>query len=185
MSKTQGRHGEVAAEIHTDFPERFERCARFYALSQDGTRRELELNSAWPHKGKLVLKFAGIDSISAAETLLACELQIPASERATLERGSEYVNDLVGCSVFDGERPIGKVKDVLFGAGEAPLLVITGAKEYDIPFAEAFLREVNVARKEIHMLLPEGMLDVNRPMSAEEKEQQKKVVNSSGPSGTR
>ena len=143
-------------------------------MSQDGARRELELQSSWPHKGQVVLKFAGIDSISDAESLLGCELQIPASERASLEGGSAFVSDLIGCTVFAGERAIGKVKDVRFGAGEAPLLLVVGAKEYDIPFAEAFLRDVDLAQKQIHMLLPEGMLNVNDPMTAEEKEQQKR-----------
>jgi len=63
---------------------------------------------------------------------------------------------------------------VQFGAGEAPLLLVKGVKEYDIPFADAFLGNVDVRGKEIHMLLPEGMLEVNAPMTAEEKEQQKK-----------
>jgi 16S rRNA processing protein RimM len=140
----------------------------------DGTRRPLKLESSWPHKGQIVLKFAGIDSISDAEKLVGCELQIPATERATLDAGSAYVGDLIGCVVFDGSREIGKVRDVQFGAGEAPLLVVDGAQQYDIPFADAFLKRVDVAQREIHMLLPEGMLEVNAPMTAEEKEQQKK-----------
>lgn len=140
----------------------------------DGTRRRLKLESSWPHKGQIVLKFAGIDSISDAEKLVGCELQIPATERATLDAGSAYVGDLIGCVVFDGSREIGKVRDVQFGAGEAPLLVVDGAQQYDIPFADAFLKRVDVAQREIHMLLPEGMLEVNAPMTAEEKEQQKK-----------
>lgn len=174
MVKTQGRHGEVAAKLHTDFPGRFEQRGRFYALAQDGARRELELYSSWSHKGQIVLKFAGIESISDAEMLVGCELQIPESERAKLEAGFAYVSDLVGCAVFDGSRQIGRVKDVQFGAGEAPLLVVKGDKEYDVPFAEAFLKNVDVVRKEIHMLLPEGMLEVNAPIRAAEKRQQKK-----------
>jgi len=42
----------------------------------------------------MVLKFAGVDSISEAETLVRCELQIPVDERAELEPGSAYVSDL-------------------------------------------------------------------------------------------
>ena len=77
----------------------------------------------WPHKSFLVLKFQGIESINDAEPLLRAELQLPRSERAELEPGWTYLSDLVGCKVFDGEREIGKIEDVQFGAGEAPLLV--------------------------------------------------------------
>jgi 16S rRNA processing protein RimM len=172
--KTQGRRGEVAAELHTDFPERFEERRRIFALKADGGRQGLELESFWPHQDLMVLKFAGVDSISEAETLVGCELQITGGERAELEPGSAYVSDLAGCAVFDGEREIGKVADVQFGAGEAPLLIVRGAKEFEIPFAEAYLTSVDLAHKQIRMQLPEGMLDVNAPLTAEEKEQQKK-----------
>jgi 16S rRNA processing protein RimM len=164
----------VAAELHTNFPERFEELGPFYALAEGGGRRELKLQASWPHKGQIVLKFEGVESISDAEALVGCEMQIPASSRAKLEPGSAYVSDLVGCMVFDGDHQIGRVQDVQFGAGEAPLLIVKGVKDYDIPFADAFLRNVDVGGKELHMLLPEGMLEVNAPMTAEEKEQQKK-----------
>src|ERR1700751_972588 len=85
--KTQGRHGEVAVEVHSDVPDRFHAGMKLSALAEDGTRRELEIEEIWPHKGHLVLKFAGIDSISDAETLLRCELQVPADQRAQLEAG--------------------------------------------------------------------------------------------------
>ena len=72
-------------------------------------RRELKIEELWPHKGYLVLKFEGVDSISEAETLIGCELQVPAAERSKLEPGWAYVSDLVGCAVFDGDREIGLV----------------------------------------------------------------------------
>jgi ribosomal 30S subunit maturation factor RimM len=41
-----------------------------------------------------------------------------------LEPGWTYLSDLIGCTVFDGQREIGEIEDVQFGAGEAPLLVV-------------------------------------------------------------
>jgi 16S rRNA processing protein RimM len=169
--KTQGRIGEVGAEVHSAVPGRFLKGMRLFALTQDGSRRELKIEDLWPHKGLLIVKFAGIDSISDAETLLKCELQVPAEERATLDPGWTYVSDLVGCTVFDNDRAIGKVEGIEFGAGEAPLLVVRGeAKQpYEIPFAEAYLKRVDPAAKEIRMKLPEGMLVINAPVTNEEK----------------
>jgi 16S rRNA processing protein RimM len=147
---------------------------RLWALASDGSRRELEVEEFWPHKSYLVLKFAGIDSISDAEMLAGCELQVPEAERAKLEPGWAYVSDLVGCAVFDGDREVGQVYDVQFGAGEAPLLVVkAGSKEYEIPYAEAYLTNSDLEHKKIRMKLPEGMLELNAPLTAEEKEQQR------------
>ena len=173
VRKTQGRRGEVAVELHSDVPDRFRVGLRLFALAQDGNRRELQVEELWPHKGDLVLKFAAIDSISDAETLVGCELQVPKSERAQLDAGWNYVSDLIGCIVFDADRELGKIEDVQFGAGEAPLLIVgTGSKRYEIPYAEAYLKSLDLEHKQIQMQLPEGMLEVNAPLTAEEKQQQ-------------
>src|SRR5258708_17423751 len=113
--KTQGRIGEVAAALFTDFPERFGERKRLFALTKSGQRNELQVEDHWFHKRQVVLKFAGIDSITQAETLIGAEIQVPSSERANLEVGSIYVSDLTGCTVYDRGHEIGKIKDVRFG----------------------------------------------------------------------
>ena len=174
--KPQGRRGEVAAELHTDFPERFAERKRVFALLPAGARRELHIEEFWPHKGRMVLKFEGVDSIDEAEQLNGCEIQIPRSERAELEPGVAYVGDLVGCEVVASGAAIGKVDEVQFGAGDAPLLVIhQGKREVLIPFAEAFLTEVNLEGRRIVMELPEGMLELDAPLSKDEKKAQQKT----------
>jgi 16S rRNA processing protein RimM len=174
--KTQGRRGEVAAEILSDVPNRFAVGMKLLALPREpgSGRRELEVEGLWPHKGLLVLKFAGVGSISEAETLVGCELQVPRSQRSKLQAGWNYVSDLVGCSVLDRGREIGRIEEVQFGAGEAPLLIVRdgAAKPVEIPFAEAYLDGVDLERKQVRMRLPEGLLEVNAPVSAEEKREQ-------------
>lgn len=174
--KTQGRRGEVACEILSDIPDRFVVGMKLLALPRGSSdnRRELELEELWPHKGLVVLKFAGVDSISEAETLIGCELQLPGSQRADLEAGWNYVSDLTGCAVFDHDREIGRVEDVQFGAGEAPLLIVrdANAKLVEIPFAEAYLDGVDLEHKQIRMKLPEGLLEVNAPLTEDEKREQ-------------
>jgi 16S rRNA processing protein RimM len=172
--KTQGRRGEVAVELHSDVPGRLHQGLRLFALAESGSRRELQIEDAWPHKDFVVLKLAGIDSISEAEPLIGCELQVPRSERAQLREGAAYVSDLVGCTLADDGKEVGVVSDVRFGAGEAPLLVVgSGKSEVEIPFAQEFLARVDIETKRIEMNLPEGLLDVNAPLTEEEKKQQR------------
>jgi 16S rRNA processing protein RimM len=175
--KTQGRRGEVASEILSDIPDRFAIGMKLLALPRDSAgRRELVVEELWPHKGLLVLKFAGIDSISDAETLIGCELQVPRSQRSKLQAGWNYVSDLVGCAVLNHGREIGRLEDVQFGAGEAPLLIVRDAANrlLEVPFAEAYLDGVDVEQKQVRMKLPDGLLEVNAPLTAEEKGEQAK-----------
>ena len=141
-----------------------------------------------------MLKFEGIDSISDAEQLAGVELQIPQEQRAELDAGAAYVSDLVGCEVLvqvaDGLVAIGTVTDVQFGAGEAPLLVVKGKRgereqEYLVPYAEAFLRQTDFARRRIEMELPEGLLEAQAPLSAEEKQRQKSEADEARAAGER
>jgi 16S rRNA processing protein RimM len=177
VQKTQGRIGEVFAELFTDFPELFEERHRLYLLPERGERRELELEDHWFHKGGVVLKFQGIETISDAETLLRHEVQIPKQDRAQLEDGATYVSDLVGCELFEmsGKEPrkVGAVADVDFTAGEAPLLVVKGDREYLVPYVESFVKSADFTAKRIEMVLPEGMLELDAPLSKAERERQK------------
>ena len=175
MLGPQGRRGEVAAELHTSFPERFAERRELVGLAPDGTRRELQLEEHWFHKGHVILKFAGVDNISDADRLAGIELQIPQEQRAELEAGAAYISDLVGCSVADRGRLIGTVAEVRFGAGEAPLLVIRqqSGDEVFIPYAESFLKRTDLAACRIEMELPEGLLELQSPLNEEEKRRQK------------
>ena len=143
---------------------------RLLALSGEGVRRELKIDKLWPHKHYLVLKFLGVDSIDDAAELVGQELQVPASQRAPVEPGATYISDLIGCVVWDRERRIGAIEDVRFGAGEAPLLVVgSGKSELEIPFAQEFLNRLDLGEKRIDMRLPAGLLEVNAPLTEEEK----------------
>jgi 16S rRNA processing protein RimM len=171
----------VAVELHTDVPDRFRQEMRLWALRKDGQRREVAVEDLWPHKSFLVLKFKGIETISDVEPLVGAELQLPCSQRAELEPGWTYLSDLIGCTVLDGQREIGEIEDVQFGAGEAPLLVVRGKERtaklpYEIPFAEAYLEKLDLERKQVRMKLPEGLLGVNEPMSKEEKQQKAEEI---------
>jgi 16S rRNA processing protein RimM len=174
LVRPQGRRGEVFADLLTDFPERFAERKRLYLVTSETNPdvvREVTLERHWLHKGRVVLKFAGIDSINDAELLRGLMVAIPASERAPLSDGAFYIGDLIGCEVIDvSSAPVsvGKITDV---DREVGLLMVQpdGGGEILIPFAQAYLADIDVDGKRIEMRLPEGLLDINAPISEEER----------------
>lgn len=172
--RSQGRRGEVAAALLTDFPERFAVRKRLFVVDPHGQRRRLELENHWFHKGHVVLKFAGVDSISAAELLAGSEVQVPREERAELQAGAVYISDLIGCSLYDRGREVGRIENVQFGAGEAPLLVVKGRKEFLVPWAEEYVERLDLHGRRMEMKLPPGLLDVDAPLTEDEKRMQQK-----------
>ena len=183
IKRTQGRKGEVFAEILTDFPEKFAERRRLWlvrsatAASGDATSeagdenpREVELVHHWLHKGGVVLHFAGVDSISSAEELAGMIVAIPQEERAKLDADEVYIGDLIGCVLVDvaGVEPVtvGEIEDVDRSAGPVAILVVHGESSTDeilIPFAKDYLRLVDVDAKRVEMVLPEGLVNLNRP----------------------
>lgn len=195
LLRPQGRKGEVLAELLTDFPEQFTERTRVLlgpaGFGGEATAaRSMEVSSYWlpvgKNEGRIVLKFAGIDSISDAETVVGLDVMVPREERVALEDGAIYIDELVGCTLYDGPTAIGVVSDVQFAmtpdgarrmAEAAPLLAVTSedGNEVLVPFAKAFLVGVDVADRRVNMVLPEGLIEVNRShRSSREKSDQKR-----------
>ncbi|MDT7780701.1 MAG: rRNA processing protein RimM [Acidobacteriota bacterium] len=163
VAKARGLKGEVAADLLTDFPERFDWVEELIAVFPGGRRRErLELEGHWPHGDRVVLKFRGFDSPEEAAALAGCELAVPESEAVELEEGEFYDWQLEGCLVETIEgRPLGTVREVLHTGGEAPVLIIRDEVEREnlVPLALSICVEIDVSAKLIRVDAPEGLLE--------------------------
>jgi len=187
--RPQGRKGEVLADLFTDFPERFSQHRRVWLApagfadraatgeEADVDAEPAEVASHWlpvgRNAGRIVLHFAGVDSIEKAQLLAGKEVLVPLAERMPLEPGATYVSDLIGCTVYDRDRALGVVDSVQFPTSPdglrrleqaAPLLAIKPPEgdEVLVPFASAFLLNLDLAAKSIRMELPQGLAEVNR-----------------------
>ena len=160
--RTRGLRGEVVAELLTDFPERFEKLERLIAVAPGGERRVLILEEHWFQRERIVLKFAGYDSVEAASTLVGSEFAVPEAERVELPEDEFYDWELEGCVVetIEGER-VGVVREMLKTGGVEMLVVENDRadREHLIPLAEEICVEINVAEKLIRIDAPEGLLE--------------------------
>jgi 16S rRNA processing protein RimM len=167
IRRPQGRRGEVAVELYTDFPERFGEGSRVSLWLNGQPRRDMELEDAWPHKGGMILKFAGVDSITDAEKLAGWEVQVPAAERVALEGAAVYVSDLIGCKVIERGEELGTIVDLDDRTGTPVLTVKTPQGELLVPFATEICRVIDTDRKVVEVELPEGLRELNRGLSAD------------------
>ena len=96
--------------------------------SSDPQIRLVQLTNHWLHKGGIVLHFAGVDSISEAETLKGLIVAIPRAQRSELTENEAYISDLVGCTLIDvaGPHPvpIGTIEEVDRTAGAVAQTVV-------------------------------------------------------------
>jgi 16S rRNA processing protein RimM len=159
IAKPRGLKGEVVADILTDFPERFDDLENVTAVLGNGERRELKIEYQSFQNERIVLKFARVDSVEAAEELRDAEICVPETDAVKLDTGEFYDWQLEGCEVVttDGNS-IGKVRE-LMRTGGTENLVVDGDREYLIPFAESICVEVDVEKKRIVIDPPEGLLE--------------------------
>lgn len=161
-------------------------------LAASGTAPAVEstLESHWSptgrNAGRVVLKLAGVDSISAAELLAGRELLVLASDLPSLEPDTWFVRDLLGCQLFDRDTLVGEITGVEYPMSAdgrtrlpdaAPLLEVTAmsnprsnSSEISptdssnpgeptlIPFVKSWLETVDLEKKRLVMHLPAGLI---------------------------
>lgn len=158
--RTRGLKGEVVADILTDFPERFEMLDSVTAVRAGGERFELKIEKFWFQNGRVILKFAGFDTIESGETLRNIEICVPESNAVKLDEGEYFDWELAGCKVETiGGDEIGEVRELMRTGGTELLVVAGETKEYLIPFAGAICVEVDIENKRISVDPPEGLLE--------------------------
>jgi 16S rRNA processing protein RimM len=187
--RPRGNKGEVAAELLTDFPKRLTGMTEVFIGASDRAQadepRLIALKSCWlsqNHKGQAVFHFEGCNSISEAEKFRGHDVFLPIEKRVTLGPGQYFVDDLIGCSVFETSETasvvssspcslatapvlLGVVRDVQFtgeGVSGTPILAVdTSSGELLVPLAEDICANINTRARRIDVVLPEGLRDLN------------------------
>lgn len=187
--RPRGNKGEVAAKLLTDFPNRLTHLTEIFLGPSAGVLasepRPIAIKSCWlsqNHTGQAVFHFEGCNSISEAEKFRGLDLLVPIEYRVTLPAGQYFVDDLIGCSVFEASVDsavlssspcslaaapslLGKVRDVQFtgeGVAGTPLLAVdTSGGELLLPLAEDICRSINIVARRIDVVLPEGLRNLN------------------------
>ncbi|MBK6428748.1 MAG: ribosome maturation factor RimM [Blastocatellia bacterium] len=162
IARAWGIRGEVTADILTDFPERFDELGKV-TLRRGVACREAVLERFRFHKGRVLLKFEGIETMNDAMPLAGHDVVIPESDVFEIQDEDVFYEfDLVGCSVETvGGGAVGVVTGILHtGAGELLAIAREGRSDALVPFVEAICTEVDIDARRIVIDPPEGLLDL-------------------------
>lgn len=156
--KKRGVRGEVAAELLTDFPERFSLLRKVH-ISNSGKEYWEELEKHWLHKGRVILKFRGRDRPEEIQELIGGDVQIPEDQRVLLPEDSYYHSDLLGCNILESGEFLGTVTGIFETGAAGCNLVVTkrNRKEFMVPLVRKFIVRVDVEKKIIEVSLPPGL----------------------------
>jgi len=154
---TQGNKGEVRVIPLTDFPDRFQDLKIIYLTQKGKEPITIEIEKAWYHRGFVILKIKGYDSISQAEELKDSFTAISEEERIKLKRGEYYIDNLIGLEVENekGEK-LGKVIEVIKNPGN-DIYVVNNGKELWIPAIKEVVKKIDLKNKKMIIHIIEGL----------------------------
>ena len=148
---THGVHGEVRIVPWADSPDFL---CRFSTLYLDG--RALSVTSSRVHKGSVVARFQGVDTVEQAMALKGKTVQIR-REDAKLPDGTFFLADIIGLDVVDeAGNKLGILREVL-SPSRQQVYVVAGEREIMIPAVPEFVLETNIQGGYLKVRLIEGM----------------------------
>jgi 16S rRNA processing protein RimM len=130
-------------------------------LEKDGVRSEQRLEASRRHRGRFLIKLAGIDCLADAERWVGSTVSVAEEALHSLEPGEYYHYQVIGLEVFDirGER-IGTITQTLPTAGGELYVVAGESKEHLIPAVKDIIEKVDLSARRMIINPPEGLLEL-------------------------
>ncbi len=160
LRKPHGVHGDLLAEIITDFPERLHDGARVGIGGDSGVDRFATASSVRYHKGAWLLTLDIADDRDAAEALRGHYLYLPEQALDELPEGYYYEHHLVGLECRGTDATVyGTVTGLDPGPGQTRLIVRKGHREHLVPYVDAIVVEVDLEAGRILLDPPDGLFE--------------------------
>ena len=108
---------------------------KFKTLYTDSLgNNSIKVISAKPHGNIVIMSIKGVDSIDKAEALRNKVIYINRDD-VTLPRGRYFIDDLVGCNVYDNDTNahLGKISEVSATGANDVWHIVKDNKEYLVP----------------------------------------------------
>jgi len=158
VRRPHGVHGEVVAEILTDFPQRL-RPKRAIYLGEKHVK--LIIASQRPHNEGLLLGFEGITTPEKAGWYRNQILSIAASEASELPDGEFYFHELLDLEVVDeAGNFLGTLTEILeTGANDVYVVTDSAQHELLLPAIPEVVLDVDLEAKMMKVRLLPGLVD--------------------------
>lgn len=159
---THGTRGEVRVISQTDFPEeRYRKGQRLTLFRENKAPLELTVAGHRKHKNFDLLTFEGYPTINDVEPLRDGILKVSKDELSELTENEYYYHEIIGLTVIDEQaRELGKIKEILSpGANDVWVVQRKGKKDALIPYIESVVKQIDLDKGEVHIEIPEGLLD--------------------------
>ncbi len=135
--------------------------ARLGALTDGNGQYSFQVKPIRMQGDFLLASVAGVTDRTQAETLKGISLYVDRNQLPKQEDGAFYYCDLIGMRVLENGQNFGTVEAVQnFGAGDILDVKTTRGRVLSFDFSKATFPRVDVAAREMDIVLPVGMEEV-------------------------
>jgi 16S rRNA processing protein RimM len=158
FQKPVGLEGELKVEIREAFQEEFVQCDHVFVL-ENGNYIPWFIEDM-RFSGFLIVKLEEVDTPEDAVRFSLADIYIKSSSIASPELITRLgKQDWVGFTVYDKDKMLGIIDEILTYPGQELASVRFGEKKILIPLADPLITSVDNTQKTVHMTLPEGLYD--------------------------
>jgi 16S rRNA processing protein RimM len=156
VRRPHGVHGEMVAELHTDFPENIKPKKTLYVGEK---HVEVVIVSLRQHNEGLLLGLEGITTPELAGRFRNQVLCIAAAEASKLAPGEYYFHELLDMDVMDeADKPLGTLVEILeTGANDVYVVRTSTGAELLLPAIPEVILDVDLVAKKMHVHLLPGL----------------------------
>ena len=159
VTKTHGLKGEIQIFLDVDVPDQYRNLESMFVL---------RINSLVPFflehihiiGNKALVKLDEIDHIDDAKDLVSAEIYLPLSFLPELKSDQYYFHEIIGFELYDGEKLIGKIKNVYTLSPQHLIEADHQGTEVLVPMNDEVITKVDKEQKKVFANLPDGLLDV-------------------------
>ncbi len=160
ISKPHGFNGETVFAIDTGEADDYKKI-KFFFIELEGKPVPFFSEEIKTHRSDMIVKLEDVGTEAEAKKLTGKKIYVEESETNSLPVDELDWNSLVGYEVFETVHgSLGKLKGIEEYPQQMIAHCIVDGKEVLFPLNEDFISELNTEKKELHIDLPEGLLDV-------------------------
>jgi 16S rRNA processing protein RimM len=179
LSHAHGLRGELYLNIYSGDYNWFKDVDEIY-LESKTQFKNYKVKSTRPHKEGVLVTLFDVDNRNQSDVLSGSEVWVNSDIFITEHDDNQiFLVEIEGFEVYDGEKKIGKIIGFTYNGAQDLLIVSTESLkdsleeierkkelvvEYEIPFVEQFIEDIDYDTKKIIMNLPEGLLEVQIPV---------------------
>ncbi|MDD7305504.1 MAG: ribosome maturation factor RimM [Peptoniphilaceae bacterium] len=146
--RTQGIKGNLKIKSFSDNEDRFNKGSKLYLDD-----KEVIIENSFKQKDFYIIKLEGYDDINEVSKFIGHELTIDEADLMDLKEDEYFIFDLEGLDVYQEDKKIGYIKEVITKVYPNDIFVIETiyGKEVYFPALKATVKKIDLNNKKIEV----------------------------------